>query len=67
MEQGRTEHGELRGAMATLCHAIFERRSDGCLIRVSAPMVGTEQATLNEILNFIRQSAPLLVSRFLPR
>lgn len=66
VEQGRSERGELEGAMATLWHAIFERRSDGCLIRVSAPMVGSEQTTLNELLKFVNQSAPLLINRFLP-
>jgi exosortase D (VPLPA-CTERM-specific) len=66
MEQGGAERGELQGAMATLWHAIFERRSDGCLIRVSAPIVGSEQTTLNELLKFINQSAPLLINRFLP-
>jgi len=66
MEQGRTERGELEGAMKTLWHAIFERRSDGCLIRVSAPIVGSEQQTLDELLKFIDGSAPLLINRFLP-
>lgn len=66
MEQGRAERGELEGAMATLWHAISERRSDGSLIRVSAQIVGSEQTTLNELLKFINQSAPLLISRFLP-
>ncbi len=66
MEQGRAERGELQGAMATLWHAIFERRSDGCLIRVSAPIVGSEETTLNELLKFINQSAPLLINHFLP-
>lgn len=66
MEQGRTERGELEGAMATLWHAIFERRSDGCLIRVSAPIVANEQTTVNELVKFINQSVPLLTSRFLP-
>jgi len=66
MEQGGAERSELEGAMATLRHAIFERRSDGCLIRVSMPIVEGEQKALNELLKFINQSAPLLISHFLP-
>ncbi|MBV8360480.1 MAG: EpsI family protein [Deltaproteobacteria bacterium] len=67
MEQGRTERSELEGAMATLRHAVFERRTDGCLIRVSAPIVQSEEKTLNVVLKFVSQSAPLLLGRFLPR
>jgi len=66
IEQGISERSELQGAFATLWHAIFEQRSDGCLIRVSAPIVESEQKTLNEELTFIRESAPLLINRFLP-
>ena len=66
MEQGISERSELQGAFATLWHAIFENRSDGCLIRVSAPIVESEQKTLNEELTFIRDSAPLLINQFLP-
>jgi len=66
MEQGISERSELQGAFATLWHAIFEQRSDGCLIRVSAPIVESEQKTLNEELTFISESAPLLINQFLP-
>jgi len=66
MEQGISERSELQGAFATLWHAIFEQRSDGCLIRVSAPVVGSEQKTLDEELAFINKSAPLLINQFLP-
>jgi hypothetical protein len=66
MEQGRVERDELQGAMATLWHAIFERRSDGCLIRVSASIVGSEQATMNELLSFINRSASLLINHLYP-
>jgi exosortase D (VPLPA-CTERM-specific) len=66
IEQGAPEQSELQGALATLRHAVFERRSDGCLIRVSAPILESEQKTLNEELTFIGRSVPLLLDRFLP-
>jgi EpsI family protein len=66
MEQGRAERSELGGALATLWHAVVERRSDGCLIRISAPIIGTERQVRDEEIAFISQSVPLLISHFLP-
>lgn len=67
MQQGEPERSQLGGVMTTLWRSIFERRSDGCLIRLSAPVIGSEKKTVSELMAFARHAVPLLVQNYLPR
>jgi exosortase D (VPLPA-CTERM-specific) len=66
MQQGEPERSQLSGVMTTLWRSVFDRRSDGCLIRLSAPIIGSEKKTLSELMAFAGRAVPLLVQSYLP-
>jgi exosortase D (VPLPA-CTERM-specific) len=66
MLQGVPERSQLGGVINTLWRSVFERRSDGCLIRLSVPVVGSEKKTLSELMGFAQSAVPLLVQDYLP-
>lgn len=66
MQQGEPERSQLSGILATLWRSVRERRSDGCLIRLSAPISTTGQATDADIIAFARRAVPMLLHNFLP-
>jgi EpsI family protein len=66
MEQGRPEHSEIGGALKTLWSGVVNRRTDGCLIRVAAPVVGSEEETFRQELKFLDIALPVLLQEFLP-
>lgn len=66
MQQGEPERSQLSGIIHTFWRSVVERRSDGCLIRLSAPVSTTVQKTETELTAFARHAVPLLMNDFLP-
>jgi len=66
IEQGEPEPGELRGALRTLWNGAFRGRTDGCLIRLSATVNGSEEQTLKQELDLLQLALPMMVKNFLP-
>jgi exosortase D (VPLPA-CTERM-specific) len=52
-ERGRIIADEYTARLYALVDAIRSRRSDGALVRITAPVVGSEEATLAQMLDFV--------------
>lgn len=64
-ERGRVVASEYWGKAYLVWDSMTRRRSDGALVRVSAPVLGDEAAVDREVMDFSRAVLPLL-TEFLP-
>jgi EpsI family protein len=64
-ERGRIVASEYRGKAYKAWDAATRGRTDGALVRVSAPIVGSEAEAAREVGEFTRRLLPLLPA-FLP-
>jgi exosortase D (VPLPA-CTERM-specific) len=60
-ERGRIIASEYAAKLYLVADAVTSNRTDGALVRISAPVVGSEQATLEQMIEFARQMYPDLV------
>ncbi len=65
-ERGRVIASEYRGRFYMVWDSITRNRTDGALVRISAPVVGSEQETQREIVGFASETLPRL-ARLLPQ
>ena len=64
-ERGRVVASEYWGKAYMVWDSIMRRRTDGALVRVSAPIAGSEEEAYGEVVEFSRRIFPLLTN-FLP-
>ena len=65
-ERGRINTSEYWAKFYLVLDAITRNRTDGSLVRISAPVMDSVDATLNQEIEFIRLIFPLL-EKFLPK
>jgi EpsI family protein len=61
-ERGRIIANEYAAKLYLITDAVTRNRTDGALVRISAPVVRSEDATLQQLLEFIRIAYPDLAA-----
>ncbi len=64
-ERGRIVASEYKAKLYMITDAVTRNRTDGALVRLSAPVRGSEEQTLQQLLEFVRVMFPRL-TEFLP-
>lgn len=63
--RGRAIAGEIDAKVELVRSAMFHRRSDGAIVRVTSPVVGSVAETSDSLVKFVQAIYPVL-GRFLP-